>query len=163
MGTSLIIIAIALLALIAWFDGFARKKVKEEIRSENTKRELSIAINQRTDEEIKNNIEEAKKKWTGNIVKLFKNWDERESEALQAAGEFIDDEITNERLYINILNYPGRGLGWRIERYDFELRWGNDRVATFQLNSTRQPVNFTENRDSEFIKTLKKKAEQAAR
>lgn len=54
MGTSLIIIAIALLALIAWFDGFARKKVKEEIRSENTKRELSIAINQRTNEEIKN-------------------------------------------------------------------------------------------------------------
>ena len=163
MGASLIIIAIALLALIAWFDGFARKKVNEEIRSENAKRELSIAINQRTGEEIRNNIEEAKKKWTGNIVKLFKNWDERESEALQAADEFIDDEITNERLYINILNYPKWGQGWRIERYDFELRWGNDRVATFQLNSTRQPVNFTENKDSEFIKTLKKKAEQAAR
>lgn len=158
-------IALALLVLIAieWFDGFAQKKVKEEIHSENTKKEMRIAIYQRASEEIITNIEEAKKKWTGNIVKLFKNWEVREIEALQAAGDFIDNEVTNEKLYINILKYPGWGLNWCIERYNFELRWGDDRVARFQLNSARQPINLIENKDSEFRKTLEKKAKQAAR
>lgn len=161
MIITLVVIAFVSVALI---DGFARKKAKKEIRSDESKIELRIAMKKMANVEISTYIEEQKKNrvYIGPLINWLKNWENRKNEAQLAAGDFIDDEIINERFYINILAYPEWGLGWCIKRYKFELIWGIEQVAIFQLNSARQPINLMVNKESGLIKALEKKAKKAA-
>ena len=162
MIVSLIIIV---LVLIACFDYIARDKVKEGIRSEQAVKKLHRFIIQEAKKEIDKTIDVEREK-LGRIKKWAAEWKcswrGRKTAAHQVAALFINEEIKNERLYIQIKTYPRWGLGWSIKHYEFKLIWKKDIVSTFRLDTALQPISNQLNLDSSFIKTLKNKASEAA-
>lgn len=153
------IIAIVVIALLAvpLSDILGRTIVNTAIHSELILRTvMKIEVRKK----VRENIDEWKNKIVvGWWLNLLKDWEDREIEALQAASEFIDAEISNEKLYIHILEYPAWGLGWCVTRYRFELRWEDDRVATFRITlSGEDRFDVTLNDESQFIDTLTEKA-----
>ena len=151
---TIITIVVISLVTVPLADVFARKIVNMAIHSELILRTL---MEMKAKEEVKKNVNEWKNTFfIGWWLSKFKDWETREIEALQITSEFIDDEISNERLYIKILDYPEWGLGWCITRYKFELRWQeDDNVATFRINLfSKDRINVKLNEESEFIKKL---------
>ncbi len=165
MIVSLIIIVLAFLVLIACIDYIARDKVKEGIRSEQAVKKLHRFIIQEAKKEIDKTVDVEREK-LGRIKRWAAerkcSWQGRKTAAHQAAVLFIDEEIKNERLSIQIKTYPRWGLGWSIKHYEFELIWKKDIVSTFRLDTALQPISNQLSLDSRFIKTLKNKASEAA-
>ena len=154
-------VVLAGLALSPLVDDLIRNTVEEKINSPATKRDLAVALKEKANEEIIKLISEKQ----GTVIDIFirdKKWRNMETAAQQATGDFIDDEITSNRLYIQVHTYPEAGRSWCITCYEFELTWAGERVALFRLNYALQPADYTENMDSKFIKTLEKKAAKAA-
>ena len=157
----LTVLVVAGLLFSPFIDDVIRETVEEKINSDATKRDLATALKERANEEIIKLISEKE----GTVIDILirdKKWRSMETAAQQAAGDFIDDEITSNRLYIQVHTYPEAGRSWCITCYEFELTWEGERVALFRLNYALKPADYTENMDSRFTKTLEKKAAKTA-
>ena len=137
--------AVILLAVLILSGGligeFVQKKIYEELRGDDAKRKLCSAL-------IKESRKNAKEKTS---------WEGGQAGAVATINNFIVDEIENERLYVKIHRYPVWALGWCITSYEFELRWGKESVATFQLNADGEVFNIRENKNSKFREKLDSK------
>ena len=154
---TIITVVVVALVTVLLADVFTRTIVNMAIHGEFI---LRTAMKMQARELVKKNANDLKNTFfIGWWLGIFEDWEDREIEALQITGDFIDDEISNESLYIKILNYPEWGLGWCITRYKFELRWQeDDSVATFRINlSSKDRIDVKLNEESEFIATLHEK------
>ena len=166
MIVPLIIILLVFLVLVACIDYIARDRVKKGIRSEQAVEKLHRFMIREARKEIDKTVDVEREK-SGRLKRWAAewkcSWQGRKTAAHQAAVLFINEEIKNERLSIQIKTCPRWGLGWSVKRYEFTLVWKKDIVSTFRLDTALQPISNQLNKDSGFIITLKNKASEAAK
>ena len=162
---SLMIMVLVFPVLITCIDDIARDKVKQGIRSEQAAKKLLHVLIQEAEKEIGKTVDLEREK-LGKIKRWIAEWkctwQGRKTAAQQAAVLFINKEIKDKRLSIQIKTYPQWGLGWSINRYEFKLIWMKDIVGTFRLDTDFKLISNQLNKDSKFIKTVHNKVSEAA-